>query len=150
MDIVYREISFGIRARDTRKRHATQRRIAMIAMDTHQHIWHRIEVLSVIYPTRHSQCVHIVTRREGIDIALKRYLLVIVTYGGTEVYGVGCRVQQILVEDNRHGLTDRLNVWWSELRRRDHHILLYISQLYILIKLHLYALGIKTQGAVHR
>ena len=145
LEVAQSEFSAVVSATHTLQRHMGERRVVKIAVQTHDDVLHRFQVLGPQHDTRHRQGIDLITRRESERVTVQLITLVIVLNGIREVDDIGRILLQFVTELNGHLLAHRADERLRFGSRRDDDFLLLILEVDELIKddFHLVALKVE-------
>ena len=149
MDVLDGELSFFIRARNTRERLLLKSRIGQILMNACVDVRYRIQVLGVNHYTTHLQCVNLRSGSKRECVALQGITLVVVTYGRAEIDSVGSRVTQLAIKCDGQFLAIGTHLGRALLRWGNKHLIDDIIQLQILVKSNLYSIFVIIHRSVY-
>ena len=115
-----------------------------------QHALHRFEVLSRHHGASHFERVDMVARRETVGVVAHRVALVVVGDGVREVDGVRSVGLQRVLQLHADLLARSLYLRLLKLRRRHHHLLRRVVELYELVEVDVHLLRLHVSAAVGR
>ena len=147
---LYDEVSARVGTRHAQHGHLHEARVAHLGVQAHEYALHRFEVLSRHHGASHFERVDMVARRETVGVVAHRVALVVVGDGVREVDGVrGVGLQRVL-QLHADLLARSLYLRLLELRRRHHHLLRRVVELYELVEVDVHLLRLHVSAAVGR